>query len=173
MEMPKSNYQIMKGQMAKRFLQYDQKQMTEKFQLPCDEEYIYVTFVSSLYRINRKTGEIILSATFAMTPGDSAAIRTLSKKNMTARREKQPLEYPNAGSIFKRPPCAYAGALIENAGLKGMRIGGAEVSEKHAGFIINKGGATCKDVCDLVELIQKTVKDKTGYQLERELIIVE
>ena len=58
MEMPKSNYQIMKGQMAKRFLQYDQKQMTEKFQLPCDEEYIYVTFVSSLYRINRKTGEI-------------------------------------------------------------------------------------------------------------------
>lgn len=130
----------------------------------CDHAFSYR---SSIYR---KTGEIILSATFAMTPGDSAAIRTLSKKNMTARREKQPLEYPNAGSIFKRPPCAYAGALIENAGLKGMRIGGAEVSEKHAGFIINRGGATTDDVLRLIEYIRSDVLKKTGVLLEPEVI---
>ena len=77
---------------------------------------------------------------------------------MSARREKQPLEYPNAGSAFKRPRGAYAGALIEGAGLKGFRIGGAEVSEKHAGFIVNRGDATSQDVLALIETIREKVE---------------
>ena len=85
------------------------------------------------------------------------------------RREKQPLEYPSAGSVFKRPEGYFAGALIEQCGLKGVSVGGAQVSEKHAGFIVNKGGATCADVCALVEKIQQTVLRETGVLLECEI----
>lgn len=124
---------------------------------------------SSIYR---KTGDVILRAAFLLSPGDPAEIRARSKKHMNSRRESQPLEYPNAGSIFKRPPCAYAGALIEQAGLKGMRVGGAEVSEKHAGFIVNRGGATTEDILRLIELVREDVFKKTGILLEPEVIHV-
>lgn len=86
------------------------------------------------------------------------------------RREKQPLDYPNCGSVFKRPPGNFAGTLIESCGLKGMRVGDAEVSEKHANFIINKGNATAEDVRILICLIQKTVLDKKGVLLEPEVL---
>ena len=88
------------------------------------------------------------------------------------RVEKQPLEYPSAGSVFKRPEGAFAGALIEQCGLKGKTVGGAQVSEKHAGFIINKSKATADDVKQLVSEIQKTVENETGYKLECELIFL-
>lgn len=89
---------------------------------------------------------------------------------MAARREKQPLELPSAGSIFKRPAGHYAGALIEQCGLKGYRIGGAEVSPKHAGFIVNTGGATCADVLYLIEHIRNTVLKECGVTLECEVL---
>ncbi len=122
--------------------------------------------------IYQTSGEIILSATFHLTIKPVDEIMSLAEKNMTARREKQPLEYPNAGSTFKRPQGAYAGALIEGAGLKGYRVGGAEVSAKHAGFIINRGGATSHDVLTLIEYIQNEVQKQYGISLETEIIYV-
>ena len=91
---------------------------------------------------------------------------------MARRKEKQPLEFPSAGSTFKRPEGHYAGPLIEGCGLKGRRVGGAEVSTKHAGFIVNTGGATCADVLALIEKVQKTVYDARGVMLEPEVKIV-
>ena len=88
------------------------------------------------------------------------------------RSDKQPLEFPSAGSVFKRPEGAFAGALIEQCGLKGKCHGGAQVSEKHAGFIINKSNATAHDVKSLIREVQTEVADKTGYTLECELIIL-
>lgn len=122
--------------------------------------------------IYQSTGEIILSAEFSLTKKSPEEVRTLSEKNMAARRAKQPLEYPNAGSAFKRPRGAYAGALIEGAGLKGFRIGGAEVSEKHAGFIVNRGDATSQDVLALIETIREKVEKTSGIRLEPEVIHV-
>lgn len=97
--------------------------------------------------------------------GDPEQIHRCMEDYMERRREKQPLEYPSAGSVFKRPEGNYAGALIEQCGLKGRRVGGAQVSEKHAGFIVNTGGATCRDVLELIGQIQREVADQTGYQL--------
>ena len=88
------------------------------------------------------------------------------------RKEKQPLEYPSAGSTFKRPEGHFAGALIERAGLKGTRIGGAEVSPKHAGFIVNCGGATCADVLNLIDLVRERVYKEFGVRLEPEIKII-
>lgn len=88
---------------------------------------------------------------------------------MTRRKTKQPLEYPSAGSTFKRPEGYFAGALIEQCNLKGVSVGGAQVSTKHSGFVINTGGATCKDVLDLCALVKKTVKENTGVDLEMEI----
>ena len=85
------------------------------------------------------------------------------------RREKQPLEYPSAGSTFKRPEGYFAGTLIEQCGLKGFRVGGAQVSEKHAGFIINAGGATCADILAVIAHVQETVYRQTGVHLEPEV----
>ena len=96
----------------------------------------------------------------------------LMNKNMSSRREKQPLEYPNAGSTFKRPAGHFAGKLIEDAELKGYTVGGAQVSEKHAGFLINRGGATSRDVLELIEHIQNIVKEKYGVDLESEIIYI-
>ncbi len=112
---------------------------------------------------------VVLSAEFALTPDDPEAIRSRMRELAARRREKQPLEYPSAGSVFKRPEGYYAGKLIEDAGLKGFSIGGAQVSEKHAGFIINRGGASAKDVKALVAHIQKTVLDAFGVQLVCEI----
>lgn len=112
---------------------------------------------------------VVLAAEFLLTPGDPGAIQARMAEFDRRRREKQPLEYPSAGSTFKRPEGHFAGALIEQCGLKGCRIGGAQVSEKHAGFVINAGGATCADVLALIDHIQRTVYEQTGVRLEPEV----
>lgn len=101
--------------------------------------------------------------------GDPEEIRAKMQELISRRREKQPLEYPSAGSTFKRPPGCFAGALIEECGLKGKTVGGAQVSEKHAGFVINKGGATCSDVLELCRFCSDTVYRQKGIKLEMEI----
>lgn len=125
---------------------------------------------TSVYKDNPQF--VILSATFKLVSADRDAIKNTMNDFMSRRREKQPLEYPSGGSVFKRPEGYFAGKLIEDCGLKGYRIGGAEVSEKHAGFIVNKGGATCNDVLSLISHIQSVVMEKYGVMLECELIHV-
>ncbi len=122
--------------------------------------------------IYRSTDDIILSAKFTLTPKDPEEIAVQAEKNMTSRKSKQPLEYPNAGSVFKRPEGAFPGALIEQAGLKGFRIGGAEISEKHANFIVNKENATADDILRLTEFTQKEVFRRFGILLETEIIYI-
>ena len=115
---------------------------------------------------------IVLSAELQLSKGDRKAIQE-KIADLTARREeKQPLEYPSCGSVFKRPEGYFAGKLISDAGLKGYRIGGAQVSEKHAGFIINAGGAKAQDVLDLIAYVQKIVQEKFGVRLECEVKIL-
>ncbi len=116
---------------------------------------------------------IILSSTLELKVGDPAVIFETMNKNMTARKEKQPLEYPSAGSTFKRPGDGlFAGKLIQDAGLKGFRVGGAEVSYKHAGFVINRENATSADVLQLIEHIKKTVHEKFDVMLDCEIIYI-
>ena len=115
---------------------------------------------------------IVLGAKLKLEPGDPNAIKAKMDELMARRKASQPLEFPSAGSAFKRPPGHYAGPLIESCGLKGARIGGAEVSCKHAGFVVNAGGATCADVLALMEKVQKTVFDTYGVLLEPEVKIV-
>ena len=117
-------------------------------------------------------GRVIVGASFRLTPCAKEEIRREMEAFSRRRREKQPLQYPSAGSVFKRPPGQYAGALIQQCGLKGLRMGGAEVSELHAGFIINRGGATCADVLRLISHIQETVLRETGFLLEPELRVL-
>ena len=112
---------------------------------------------------------IILSATLQLTKDEPDAIRVRMNDYLARRREKQPLEYPSAGSVFKRPEGHFAGKLIEDAGLKGLRVGGAEVSPKHAGFIVNVGGATARDVLELIERIREKVYAMSGVTLECEI----
>lgn len=123
--------------------------------------------------IYRSTDDIILSAEFTLTSGDPEEIAAKAAKNMESRRSKQPLEFPNAGSVFKRPEGAFPGALIEEAGLKGLRIGGAEISEKHANFIVNRKNATASDILRLVETVQKEVYRRSGILLETEIIYIQ
>ena len=118
----------------------------------------------------KQNNEIILSAEFKLELAERNEIKAKMDDFIARRKDKQPLEYPSAGSTFKRPEGYFAGALIEQCGLKGFSIGGAEVSTKHAGFVINKGNATCRDVMDLIQHIQKTVLSKTGVALETEVI---
>ena len=115
---------------------------------------------------------VVLRATVRLRAGEPDAIKTRMDELMEKRRRSQPLEYPSAGSTFKRPAGHFAGRLIEDAGLKGTRVGGAEVSTKHAGFVINSGNATCADVLALIEKVQKTVFDATGVTLEPEVRII-
>lgn len=115
---------------------------------------------------------VILSARFAMVRGDETLILERMDDLRRSRLEKQPLEYPSAGSTFKRPKNDFAGRLIEEAGLKGYSVGGARVSEKHAGFVINSGGATCSDIKRLVEHIKKEVYEHSGVSLECEIEFV-
>lgn len=112
---------------------------------------------------------IILSATLQLTKDEPDAIRARMNDYLARRREKQPLEYPSAGSVFKRPEGHFAGKLIEDAGLKGLRVGGAEVSPKHAGFIVNVGDATARDVLELIERIREKVYAMSGVTLECEI----
>ena len=114
----------------------------------------------------------VWSVTLELNGGDREQIRAKMDAHMAARREKQPLEYPSGGSFFKRPEGHFAGALIEQCGLKGYTVGGAQVSEKHAGFVINRGGATCADVMALCRHVQDTVYEAHGVHLEREVQLV-
>lgn len=115
---------------------------------------------------------IILHARFALSNEEPARIRETMHDLNLRRREKQPLEFPSAGSFFKRPEGHFAGALIEQSGLKGMKVGDAEVSEKHAGFIINRGNATCSDILQLMKQVQDRVYDQHQVHLEPEVQIV-
>lgn len=126
------------------------------------------------YRHSRfsDTEDIILSADMELTKGDESAIREAMKSLMERRKGSQPLDIPSAGSTFKRPVGGYAAALIDEAGLKGFGIGGAQVSEKHAGFVVNRGGASCEDVKQLMAHIQKTVFDRSGITLEPEVKLI-
>ena len=115
---------------------------------------------------------VILGAKFQLEPDDPAAIRGRMDELARRRKEKQPLEWPSAGSMFKRPAGHFAAALIEQCGLKGLTVGGAQVSEKHAGFVINRGGATCADVLALVDQVKERVLQQTGVELEMEVRVL-
>ena len=119
--------------------------------------------------VYRKNGCIITGAVFKLKKDDPEEIQNRMNDYMNRRSTKLPLEYPSAGSTFKRPVGYFAGGLIEQCGLKGYSIGGAEVSEKHAGFIINKGGATTNDVLSLIKYVQNKVFTETGVHLETEV----
>lgn len=125
------------------------------------------------YRTTRvlREGGIVLSAVLDLKEGDAPQIAATMDDLNRRRREKQPLSFPSAGSTFKRPEGYFAGALIEQAGLKGYAIGGAQVSEKHAGFLINRGGATASDLLRLIEYVQERVYAQSGVRLETEVRI--
>lgn len=126
------------------------------------------------YRTSRplREGGVVLSARFALTPDSPQAIADRMRELNARRREKQPLNYPSAGSVFKRPEGYFAGALIEKAGLKGKSVGGAQVSSKHAGFIVNTGNATASDILELISIVQDEVARQFGVQLETEVRIL-
>lgn len=124
------------------------------------------------YRRSWFTGHpelLVAEGVFRLKKGDPEEVHARMEDYMDRRRAKQPLEYPSAGSTFKRPEGAYASALIDQCGLKGRRVGGAMVSEKHAGFLINYENATCADMSALIELVQCEVREKTGFSLECEV----
>lgn len=122
--------------------------------------------------LKRNKDYIVLSATFELEKGNSEEMKELVAERKQKRMASQPLDLPNAGSVFRNPEGAYAGALIEEANLKGYNINGAEVSTKHANFIVNKGGARGEDIISLIEQIQKEIKEKNNIELKLEQIIV-
>ena len=124
------------------------------------------------HSVFEENGGCILWATFRLKKGDSKAIKARMEELMQKRIDKQPLDKPSAGSTFKRPIGAFAAALIDQCGLRGYRHGGAAVSEKHCGFVVNLGGATCSDVLALCEEVCVIVQEKTGYELEKEIRVV-
>ncbi len=120
----------------------------------------------------QKKGYIVLEALFQMKEGDRRAIQQRMREMNESRRQKQPLEYPSAGSTFKRPEGNFAGKLIEDAGLRGYRVGDAQVSEKHCGFVINRGNATAAQVRELIAHVQEKVFQMSGIKLEPEVKII-
>lgn len=128
----------------------------------CNFSYRHSVFSSGEY--------IVISAVMELLPGDEIAIKRRMSELMEKRREKQPLEWPSAGSTFKRPEGYFAAALIDQCGLKGLTVGGAQVSKKHAGFVINIGGATCTDICALMEEVKTRVHSEAGVELEPEVL---
>lgn len=118
------------------------------------------------------SGDIVVEATFNLKPAEYEEIKAVMDDLTYKRESKQPLEYPSCGSVFKRPPGYFAGKLIQDSKLQGTNIGGAEVSTKHAGFIVNKDNASTSDYISLIEHVQKTVKEKFGVELEREVRII-
>lgn len=137
-------------------------------QLAGDE--LSLTYRHSAYYDN---GCVITGLELCLQPGDPVEIKAKMEELLARRREKQPVEFPSAGSTFKRPPGQFAGALIDRCGLRGTAVGGAQVSEKHAGFVINTGGATCRDVLALCEKCRAEVLAKTGVELEMEIRVTE
>ena len=143
----------------------------------CPDGEIRTLDISELDMAYRKTtftggGYVILSAEFKLEKGNTDEITAQMNELMNRRRDKQPLEFKSAGSTFKRPEGAFAGALIEQCGLKGRSVGDAQVSEKHAGFIINRGSATAAQIIELIRIVQKEVLEKTGFTLETEVEII-
>lgn len=140
-----------------------------------DEEGEIVTLPADKLELGYRTsiiktaGYIVLEAKLQLKEGNPEVIRETMKDLTIRRTTKQPLEYPSAGSTFKRPEGYFAGKLIMDAGLRGYTVGGAQVSEKHCGFVVNKGGATAADVMQLVNDVKKTVKDSSGVDLELEI----
>lgn len=132
-------------------------------------EELELSYRHSAYYHN---GCIITDVFVQLQPGDKVKIKSKMDELMERRKSKQPLEFPSAGSTFKRPEGYFAGTLIEECGLKGKRVGGAQVSEKHAGFLINAGGATCQDILDLAEYVKKTVFERKGVVLEMEIRVL-
>ena len=137
--------------------------------IPCEE----MDFGYRHSLLSSRPDAVVLSAAFRLTKGDSAAIRAKMDDLMARRKASQPLEFPSAGSTFKRPAGHFAGRLIEEAGCKGLTVGGAQVSEKHAGFVINCGGAACADVRGVIAEVQRRVYDRSGVMLEPEVCIIE
>lgn len=127
------------------------------------------------YRTSRiqREGYVVLAAQLSLKEGDQTAIKRKMDDLARQRKAKQPLEYPSAGSTFKRPPGYFAGKLIDDAGLRGFQLGGAAVSEKHCGFVINKAQATAEDVLSLCSEVRRRVKERTGVELELEVKILE
>ncbi|MBQ9673843.1 MAG: UDP-N-acetylmuramate dehydrogenase [Ruminococcus sp.] len=130
-------------------------------------ENLGLGYRTSVFKTN---DSVITNATFRLHKADKAEIKTKMNELMGRRKDKQPLEYPSAGSTFKRPQGAFAGTLIESCGLKGYSVGDAQVSSKHAGFVINKGNTTAAEINELINHIQKKVLEETGYFLETEVI---
>lgn len=128
-----------------------------------------LSYRHSVYKTN---GCVILSAKVKLHKDNKEDIKARMDDFLGRRKDKQPLEYPSAGSTFKRPEGYFAGALIEQCSLKGKSVGGAQVSEKHAGFVINKGGATSTDILNLIDFIKTTVETQTGVTLEPEVIVL-
>lgn len=124
------------------------------------------------HSIFSKGGYVVLKADIRLKKGEYSAINDRMAELAAQRRSKQPLEYPSAGSTFKRPEGMFAGKLIEDSGMKGIGVGGACVSEKHAGFIINKGNATASDIYDTIKLAIQTVQEKQGVKIEPEVQII-
>ncbi len=133
------------------------------------KEEMQLSYRTSIFKLNKC---VVLSAEFSLKNADAQEIKSKMDDFLTRRRSKQPLEFGSAGSTFKRPEGYFAGALIEGANLKGYSIGGAQVSEKHAGFVINKGDAKTGDVLALIKHIQNTVLEKSGVMLEPEVIFI-
>lgn len=124
------------------------------------------------HTVLHETGDIVAEAVFKLEEGDVDEIKA-KIADLTARRNsKQPVQFPSAGSFFKRPTGYFAGKLVQDAGLKGLTVGGAQVSELHSGFVINIGGATATDILQLMEIVQQTVMDKFGVMLEPEVRII-
>lgn len=140
----------------------------------CEIKTIDVSDCDFAYRHSVFQGKnwFITGCTFKLKKGDKAEILSFMEDIMQRRIDKQPLDKPSAGSSFKRPVGYFAAALIEQCGLKGCTVGGAQVSEKHSGFIINTGSATCKDIVELAEYVENIVFEKTGVKIEKEMIIV-
>lgn len=128
--------------------------------------------LSYRHSVYKENGCIILSAKVQLKKDNPEGIKFRMNDFLGRRKDKQPLEYPSAGSTFKRPEGYFAGALIEQCNLKGKMLGGAQVSDKHAGFVINKDNATSKDIFDIIELCKDTVKKETGVTLEPEVIVL-
>jgi UDP-N-acetylmuramate dehydrogenase len=120
----------------------------------------------------QSNGYIVVAAKMVLQPGTKLDIQGKMREFAHSRREKQPLEYPSAGSVFRRPPGYFVGQMIEKMGLKGYSIGGAQVSDKHAGFIVNTGGASARDVLELIEIIIKAAREQFGVELEQEIRVV-
>ena len=159
------------GELSDRLVSCDCYDLESRQILTLENAECEFSYRHSVFQKNKAL--IVLSATFRLERGEKESIRERMNEYKRARAEKQPLEYPSAGSTFKRPEGYFAGKLIEDCGLKGFSVGGAAVSEKHAGFVINKGNASANDIVRLVEHIQKTVLEKFGVSLECEIEFID